>query len=179
MVTADVSARLAWPDDAGAIARVQLAAWRDMYADLLAPEVLESLDADEFAERWSASLTKPQDARMRVLVALDRADVRGFALVLPSYDPDADQVTDGEVGEFVVDPAHRGEGHGSRLLQAAMDTLAADKFTRVRWWIASTDDVLRDFVTSSGWEADGAHRELQDDVGNTVKQVRLHTTLAT
>ncbi len=115
---------------------------------------------------------------MRVLVALDRADVRGFTLVHPSYDPDADQVTDGEVGEFVIDPAHRGEGHGSRLLQAAMDTLAADQFTRVRWWIASTDDALRDFVSSSGWEADGAHRELQDDAGNTVKQVRLHTTLA-
>jgi ribosomal protein S18 acetylase RimI-like enzyme len=84
-------------------------------------------------------------------------------------------VTDGEVGELVVDPEHRGEGHGSRLLQAAMDTLAADHFSRVRWWIASTDDALRDFVTSSGWEADGAHRELQDEAGNTVKQVRLHT----
>ncbi len=175
MVTADVSARLAWPDDARSIARVQVAAWRDMYADILAPEVLESLDVDDFTERWTVSLTKPQDARIRVLVALDRADVRGFALVHPSFDPDADQVTDGEVGELVVDPEHRGEGHGSRLLQAAMDTLAADHFTRVRWWIASTDDALRDFVTSSGWEADGAHRELQDEAGNTVKQVRLHT----
>ncbi len=175
MVTADVSARLAWPDDARSIARVQIAAWRDMYTDILAPEVLQSLDVDEFAERWTVSLTKPQDARIRVLVALDRADVRGFALVHPSFDPDADQVTDGEVGELVVDPEHRGEGHGSRLLQAAMDTLAADHFSRVRWWIASTDDSLRDFVTSSGWEADGAHRELQDEAGNTVKQVRLHT----
>ena len=178
MVTADVSARLAWPDDAGSIARVQLDAWRDLYAEVLAPEVLDSLDVEVFADRWSASLVKPPDARMRVLVALDRTDVRGFALVHPSFDPDADQVTDGEVGEFVVDPAHRREGHGSRLLQAAMDTLAADRFTRVRWWVASTDDALRDFITSSGWEADGAHRELQDDAGNTVKQVRLHTTLA-
>jgi GNAT superfamily N-acetyltransferase len=177
VVTADVSARLAWPDDAASIARVQLAAWRDMYEDLLTPEVLDSLDVDQFADRWSVSLTKPPDARMRVLVALDRADVRGFTLVHPSFDPDADQVTDGEVGEFVVDPEHRGEGHGSRLLQAAMDTLAADRFTRVRWWVASTDDALRDFVTSSGWEADGAHRELQGDAGNTVKQVRLHTVL--
>ena len=177
MVTADVSARLAWPDDAGSIARVQIAAWRDMYADVLAPDVLESLDVDDFAERWTASLTKPQDARVRVLVALDRADVRGFALVHPSFDPDADQVTDGEVGELVVDPEHRGEGHGSRLLQAAMDTLAADHFTRVRWWIASTDDALRDFVTSSGWEADGAHRELQSETGTTLKQIRLHTSL--
>jgi ribosomal protein S18 acetylase RimI-like enzyme len=178
VVTADVSARLAWPDDAASIARVQLAAWRDLYADVLATDVLDALDADEFAERWSASLVKPPDARMRVLVALDRTDVRGFVLVHPSNDPDADQVSDGEVGELVVDPAHRREGHGSRLLQGAMDTLAADSFIRVRWWVASTDDVLREFVTSSGWEADGAHRELQDDAGHTVKQVRLHTTLA-
>lgn len=177
MVTADVSARLAWPDDATSIARVQLAGWREMYADLVPAEVLDSLDADEFAERWTALLTAPKDARMRVLVALERADVRGFALVHPSADPDADQVADGEVGELVIDPAHRGEGHGSRLLQAAVDTLRADRFTRVRWWITSTDDALREFVASSGWEPDGAHRELQDESGRTVKQVRLHTSL--
>lgn len=176
-MTADVSARLAWPDDAASIARVQLAGWREMYADLLPAEVLDSLDADEFTERWTALLTAPKDARMRVLVALERAEVRGFALVHPSADPDADQVADGEVGELVIDPEHRGEGHGSRLLQAAVDTLRADRFTRVRWWITSTDDALREFVASSGWEPDGAHRELQDESGRTVKQVRLHTSL--
>ncbi len=176
MVTADVSARLAWPDDAAAITRVQLAAWRD--ADLLAPEVLDALDPDDIAERWTTSLTTPPDARMRLLVALERADVRGFALVHPSFDPDADPIQDGEVGELVVDPAHRGQGHGSRLLQAAVDTLTADKFTRARWWVTSTDDALRAWVSATGWEADGAHRELQDDTGRTVKQVRLHTELA-
>lgn len=175
MVTADVSARLAWPDDAASIARIQLSAWRD--AGLLRTAVLDSLDADDLAERWSTSMTKPPDARVRVLVALERADVRGFALVHPSYDPDADQIADAEVRELVVDPAHRGEGHGSRLLQAAIDTLTADRFTRVRWWVASSDDVLRAWVTATGWDADGAHRELQDDAGDTVKQVRLHTVL--
>lgn len=178
MVTADVSARLAWPDDAASIARVQVAAWRDLYAGLLPDDALAALDADELAERWTTILTRPQDARMRVLVALERADVRGFALVHPSADPDADPVADGEVGEFVIDPGHRGAGHGSRLLQAAIDTLAADRFTRVRWWVTSTDDALRAFVTGSGWEPDGAHRELQDESGRTVKQVRLHTSPA-
>ena len=176
MVTADVSARLAWPDDATSIARVQVAAWRDLYADLLSEDALAALDPGELAERWTTILTRPKDARMRVLVALERADVRGFALVHPSADPDADPVADGEVGEFVIDPGHRGAGHGSRLLQAAIDTLAADKFTRVRWWVTSTDDALRAFVTGSGWEPDGAHRELQDESGRTVKQVRLHTS---
>ncbi|AWB92745.1 GNAT family N-acetyltransferase [Aeromicrobium chenweiae] len=176
MTTADVSARLAWPDDAPAIVRVQLASWR---ANGVVPEQeVDALDPAELAERWATLITAPQDARLRVLVGLERADVRGFALVHPSYDPDSDQVTDGEIGELVVDPAHQRAGHGSRLLQAAVDTLVADKFTRGRWWVGTTDDALRAFVTESGWEPDGAHRELAGDSGGTVKQIRLHTTLA-
>ncbi|MBC7631109.1 GNAT family N-acetyltransferase [Aeromicrobium sp.] len=176
-MSADVSARLAWPDDASSIVRVQLTTWRESYADLIPAEVLDGVDPQEMAAVWSSTLTSPKDARVRVLVALERADVRGFALVHPSYDPDSDQVADGEVGEFVVDPGHQRAGHGSRLLQAAMDTLQADKFTRALWWVNASDDVLRAFVTESGWEPDGAHRELQSETGTTVKQVRLHTGL--
>ena len=175
-MSADVSARLAWPDDAAAIVRVQLASWRSN--ELIPADVLDDLDPEELVARWTATLSAPPDARMRVLVALERADVRGFALVHPNYDPDGDQVADGEVGEFVIDPVHQRAGHGSRLLQAAMDTLQADKFSRAVWWINSTDDVLRTFVTESGWEPDGAHRELATESGTTVKQVRLHTSLA-
>lgn len=174
-MSADVSARLAWPDDATSIVRVQLASWRTTYADLVPADVLESLDPTELAERWVTTLSSPKDARMRVLVALERADVRGFALVHPSYDPDSDQVADGEMGELVIDPDHQRAGHGSRLLQAAIDTLAADRFTRAVWWINTGDDALRTFVTGSGWEPDGAHRELATETGSTVKQIRLHT----
>lgn len=178
MTTADVSARLAWPDDAAAIVRVQLAHWRRAYAATVPADELDALDADELAERWRTIISSPKDARVRLLVALERADVRGYALVHPSYDPDSDQVADGEVAELVVDPAHQRAGHGSRLLQAAVDTLSADRFVRAVWWVAATDDVLRRFVTESGWEADGAHRELAGESGSTVKQVRLHTSLA-
>lgn len=174
--TADVSARLAWPDDAAAIVRVQLASWR---ANPLVPaESLDALDPADLAERWAMLISAPKDARMRVLVALERSDVRGFALVHPSYDPDSDQIADGEIGEFAIDPEHQRVGHGSRLLQAAVDTLTADKFTRALWWVSTTDDILRAYVTESGWGPDGAHRELDNEAGTTVKQIRLHTALA-
>lgn len=174
----DVSARLAWPDDAPAIARVQLASWRTTFAHLIPAAELDALDHAQVADRWTTTIASPHDARLRVLVALERADVRGFAIVHPSFDPDNDQVVDGEVGELVVDADHQRAGHGSRLLQAAMDTLAADRFTRAVWWVNVTDDALRTFVTESGWAADGAHRELASASGATVKQVRLHTSLA-
>ncbi|WP_374999573.1 GNAT family N-acetyltransferase [Aeromicrobium sp. CTD01-1L150] len=176
-MSADVSVRLAWPEDAAAIADVQLRTWRREYVDLLGADALAELDAVAVTEQWQASIIAPQDARMRVLVALERATVRGFCIVHPCFDPDADQVADGEVGELVVDPEHRDAGHGSRLVQAAMDTLRADSFQRAVWWIASTADDLRAFVTGTGWAADGAHRELEDESGRTVRQVRLHTAL--
>lgn len=177
-MNADVSARLAWPSDASAIAQIQIAAWRQDFAGVLPTEVLLGLKAEQFTETWEAALTKPQDARMRVLVALERATVRGFALVHPSMDPDADPVADSEVGEFVIDPLHRRAGHGSRLLQASIDTLQADKFARALWWVNASDDILRGFVTGTGWESDGAHRELQSETGDTLKQIRLHTDLS-
>lgn len=176
--TADVSARLAWPDDATAMARCQIAAWRTDYAHTLPGDVLDDLDAAQFAASWAAALSKPKDARTRVLVALERAAVRGFALIHASPDPDADAMVDAEVAEFVVDPEHRRLGHGSRLLQASVDTMRADKFNRGLWWIGSTDDALRAFVGGTGWEPDGAHRELENETGQTIKQVRLHTDLS-
>lgn len=176
-MNADVSARLAWPSDASTIAQIQIAAWRQDYTDVLPTEVLLGLKADQFTESWEASLNKPQDARMRVLVALERATVRGFALIHPSQDPDADGVSDSEIGEFVIDPLHRRAGHGSRLLQASIDTLLADKFSRALWWVTASNDILRSFVTGTGWESDGAHRELQSAGGVSLKQIRLHTSL--
>jgi ribosomal protein S18 acetylase RimI-like enzyme len=178
--TADVSVRVAWSADADAIAAVQVSGWRDAYAGLLPPEVLESLDRDRFAEQWARSLTKPADARNRVLVALERNDVRGFAVTGPGTDPDADPVTDGEIAELLVDSAARDRGHGSRLLQAAADTLRQDRFQRAVMWLRADDDLARRFLTDAGWAPDQAHRELDLHGDGTVrvKQVRLHTALS-
>ena len=178
--TADVSVRVGWADDAPAIAAVQVRAWREQYAGLLPDEVLAALDPADFADAWHASLGTPKDARNRVLVALERNTVRGFAVTGPAADPDCDPVADGEIVELTVDPGQTRHGHGSRLLQACAETLKADRFTRAVTWLASTDDVLRGFLTSAGWAADGAHRELDlhGDGSVRVKQVRLHTDLA-
>ena len=103
----------------------------------------------------------------------------GFAITAPAADPDADPVADGEIREFTVLPDERGKGHGSRLLQACADTLAADRFVRATTWVFAADDTLRTFLTSAGWAPDGAHRELATpDSAETVKQVRLHTALS-
>ncbi|MFP5252775.1 MAG: N-acetyltransferase family protein [Actinomycetes bacterium] len=177
--SADVSVRMGWGDDAADIAAVQVRAWRREYVDLLPPELLGSLDPEEIAAVWQQSLTRPQDARNRVLVALERNTVRGFAVTAPASDPDTDQVADGEIVELTVDPDATGHGHGSRLVQACAETLKADRFTRALVWVASTDDARRAFLGRAGFAPDGAHRELdlRGDGVVRVKQVRLHADL--
>lgn len=176
--TADVSVRLAWADDAESIAGVQVRAWPELYAGLLPAEVLPT-DVEVVAAQWRQALAKPADARNRALVALERNRVVGFVLTSPAVDPDCDPVADGEVAEMTLDPAERSKGHGSRLLQAAVDTLAADRFTRAVTWVNVEDDALRTFLTEAGWAPDSAHRELVlDGTGTTtVKQVRLHAAI--
>ncbi|WP_323792075.1 GNAT family N-acetyltransferase, partial [Nocardioides sp.] len=171
--SADVSVRIAWADDAPAVAAVQLGSWRSQYAGLLPDGVLPD-DPAELASTWRAALARPKDARNRVLVALERNRVAGFAVITPSPDPDCDPVADAELAELVVAPAELGKGHGSRLLQAVVDTMVADRFTRATTWTLGTDDARRRFLSDAGWATDSAHRELDlDGTGTTVvKQVR-------
>ncbi|HET7689880.1 MAG TPA: GNAT family N-acetyltransferase [Nocardioidaceae bacterium] len=173
MTSADLSVRVGWADDAAGIADVQVRAWREEHAEL------PPLDVAEVEAAWRNSLVAPRDARQRVLVALERAVVRGFAVTQPSPDPDSDPVADGELTELTVDPEHHREGHGSRLVHAAVDTLRADRFTRAVVWLATTDDVRRAFLRDAGFEPDGAHRELDlhGDGSVTLRQVRLHASL--
>jgi GNAT superfamily N-acetyltransferase len=179
--TADVSVRVAWGEDADAIADLQLRTWPELYAGVLPATAFPSAEehAAEAAEAWRRSLSAPGDARNRALVALERNRVVGFVMTGPAADPDCDPVADAELGELTVDPRERGRGHGSRLLQAAVDTMRADRFVRAVTWVLATDDALRTFLTEAGWGPDSAHRELDlDGTGTTsVKQVRLHTHL--
>ena len=177
--TADASVRVAWAADALDIAEIQVAFWQAMYDGLLPPDVLAGLPLDAFTEHWQRSIAKPREARQRVLVALERATVRGFTTTAPSTDGDADPGRDAEVGEIVIAASCRGAGHGSRLLHAAVDTMRSDRFTRATTWVTSTNDDLRRFLAQQGWAPDGAFRELDlnGDGATVVKQVRLHTDL--
>jgi ribosomal protein S18 acetylase RimI-like enzyme len=175
--SADVSVRVAWTEDAEAIAALQARAWATSYAALV-PAAGELREAD-FAQLWRDALTHPADARHRALVALERNRVVGFAITTPATDPDCDQGRDAELMELTVATEEQGRGHGSRLLQAAVDTMVADRFTRAVTWLVADDDVTRAFLTGAGWAPDGAHRTLDLDGSGTtqVRQVRLHAAL--
>jgi GNAT superfamily N-acetyltransferase len=172
---ADRSVRPAHPDDVAAIAAIQARAWRAAYAGLL-PD--GSIDEDAFAEVWQFAVRTPPTARHRVLVALDGAEVVGFVAFGPAEGhPDLDPATAVEVHSLVVDGPAQRSGHGSRLQAAMVDIGRDDGFARACMWVAASDEPLRRFLTSSGWDADGAVRELdlRGDGRLVVRESRLRT----
>lgn len=178
------SVRLALASEARTIAAIQRRSWSDRLPAAIADRMLAESTLEEMAEIWAAAISRPPEARFRVLVAVGtdqtgQSQLVGFATTIPSEDADAHPQADGAVGEFVIDRAAQRQGHGSRLLNAAVDTLRADGFTRASWWLDSTDDITRKFLTEAGWQPDGAHREIgTEDGSHRIKQVRLHTDIS-
>ncbi|MFG1843331.1 GNAT family N-acetyltransferase [Micromonospora sp. NPDC049175] len=176
--------RPARPEDAGEIARIQLATWRVAYRRILPRHVLDNLDEAFLARRWNAAVLEPPSRAHRVLVAVEQAEqsyLVGFAASGPAdaealapdepaeaLGPDVAAVTD-----LLVEPRWGRRGHGSRLLAAAVDLWREDGLSRAVAWAFEGDEATRKFLTSTGWELDGAARALDvDDM--LVPQVRLH-----
>ncbi|MEP6649768.1 MAG: GNAT family N-acetyltransferase [Lapillicoccus sp.] len=155
---ADASVRVATPWDVDAVGAVQADVWRAAYASLLPAEALAAAAPAEFARVWRDSLAKPPSGAYRLLVACAGDEVVGFAAIGPSADPDATDV-DGELLVGGVSPSARRTGHGSRLLNAAVDTARLTGFARVRTWLLGSDAPTRGFLEAAGFAADGARRE--------------------
>jgi GNAT superfamily N-acetyltransferase len=175
---ADASARIARPNDAAAVGRVQAAVWRDAYRCVLPQEVVDQFDDSRFARVWRDSLKTPPSARHLLLVGCAGEQVVGFAAVGPSVDPDATE-TSGEVLALGVHPDARRSGHGSRLLNAAVDTLRGKGFESMSVWLLAGDEDARAFLTAAGLSPDGAYRDrVVSADGTLVREVRLTADLA-
>ena len=163
---ADVSVRPARAADAELVARVQLETWDKAYAGLLPPL---DLRLDQVAAVWLNAIEAPPSAQHRVLVACELDQVVGFAACEPAEDA-------AELSTLLVEPTWGRRGHGSRLLAACADLWRDDQVPLAVTWVLEEDAVMRAFLESAGWAADGASRDL--DAGDRVlTQHRLHTAL--
>lgn len=174
---ADASVRTARPSDAPAVGLVQAWVWQTEYADLLAPEVVEALTGPRFAAVWRRSLEQPPTPRHRLLVACAGPQVVGYVALGPVEDePGLDPDRTGVILDGGVHPQGRRTGHGSRLLNAAVDTLRAgnDDLEAVATWVLADAEATRAFLAGAGFEPDGAWRDrVVDEDGRTAREVRL------
>lgn len=174
---ADAAVRTGRPSDAPAVGLVQAFVWQHEYADLLSREVLDALTGPRFASVWRRSLENPPTSRHRLLVATAGPQVVGYVAVGPAGDePGLTHGSTGMLYDGGVHPDARHAGHGSRLLNAAVDTLRAafDELTAVATWVLADAEHTRAFLQGAGFAPDGAWRDrVVDDDGRTAREVRL------
>ncbi|MCU1592118.1 MAG: putative GCN5-related N-acetyltransferase [Frankiales bacterium] len=170
---ADVSVRPARAEDAERVAVVQLSTWRAAYASFL-PEDALAVPPEQAAALWLRAIELPPTPRHRVLLAVEGAEVVGFAASGPTDDEDVEAV---EVSTLLVEPRWGRRGHGSRLLAATVDHWREDGDRTAVAWVWERDGASRSFLASAGWEPDGAARGL--DTGPRVeRQLRLHADVS-
>jgi len=177
---ADASVRTGRVSDAPAVGLVQAEAWRQAYAGLLPEEVLAEFEGPRFAGAWRRSLESPPTTLHRLLVACAGEQVVGFAAIGPAEDEGDATVPEGagELLVLAVHPAARRAGHGSRLLNAAADTLRANDRTVLLAWLPAADEGARAFVQRAGLEPDGAWRDrVVGPDGQTLREIRVRAQL--
>lgn len=149
------SVRRAVAADAEAIAAIQQRAWQTRFAHLIPAQEQEQWSLADLAQVWEQACTNPPSAQHVLLVATTGVHVVGYALLQPGH---AEGI--GELVDLVVDPDAQRLGHGSRLLNAAIDTMLEEGFSEAECWLHSQDEPIRTFLFNSGWAGDGATRAL-------------------
>jgi GNAT superfamily N-acetyltransferase len=181
---ADVSVRPALPADSQRIGEIHAAtmllAVEAGLREPMEPGIARSFDAAGFASQWEQAIAAPPSPLHRVLTALDRSAVVGFAAIAPVEESVRTGLEgdppEAEVLALEVDPAHCRTGHGSRLLAACVDVLRQQNAGHVMTWAVQGDDPRARFLSSAGFAPLGMRRTWQ--VGNgTVSQIAWHAAL--
>jgi len=140
--------RAARPEDAEALADLQVRAWRAAYADYVPPERIEAVAAGR-DQRWREILAGEHGT---FVVIGAEAALLGFAGVGPSRDGDA-RPGDGELLAIYVEPALVGTGVGGELLRYAEAELAR-AHAAATLWVFERNVRARRFYERHGWQPD-------------------------
>ena len=155
--------RASVPEDAEAIAAVQVRSAQAGFATFRPPGALDTLDPALRVPLWRERLP---------LVAEGEGGIVGFAHFGPS---NAEPV--GEIYRFFVAPECWGEGVGQALMANALEQLGALGFSQAIVWAHADNQRARRFYEAGGWRLDGAERD-EEAFGQTVKELRYRRSLS-
>ncbi|WP_312858141.1 GNAT family N-acetyltransferase, partial [Pseudonocardia pini] len=151
--------RTARLDDAAAMARVNVQAWRETYRGLMPDSVLDDPGLVAARERfWIAALGDERYRRNRVAVAERAGEVVGIAMSGPAPEADADWTR--QLYVLYVLAAEYGSGAGPALLAAVVHPHESAAL-----WVADPNPRAQAFYRRHGFAADGA---VQVDDGTRV-----------
>jgi RimJ/RimL family protein N-acetyltransferase len=150
------------PEDAEAIAVVQVRSAMVGFADFRPPGALAALDPAERVPLWRQRLP---------LVAETDDGIVGFAHFGPN-----DNEPVGEIYRFFVAPECWGKGVGQGLMARALEQLQAAGLQEAVLWVHAGNQRARRFYEAAGWRPDGAERD-EEAFGRVVREFRHRISL--
>ena len=132
-----VEPRSANVDDAPALARVQVEAWRSAYAGILPDRVLVQMSEPDLAVDWARLLTRPMADDAVLVAETPTHGVVGFGSAGPRRC--LSQPRGGEVYTLYVHPDFHDAGFGRRLLAGLLRGLAARRFQSAVVWVLAAN----------------------------------------
>ncbi len=159
--------RRATMDDAQALARVHVDAWRSAYRGLVPDGHLANLSYARSAERFIRSIAEGAE---ETYVAEEVGEVVGFLALWTCRDADDPQEATGEICCIYLAPAHWRKGFGTQLCRFAEKTLRAQGASVIVLWVFAGNSNARRFYEAMGYRSDGASKVLE--VGAPLEVVR-------
>lgn len=138
-----IDIRPATSDDIGALGRVAKRSWEHDYPDILSRETAVEGVHEWYSEDRLATELQSEDAR--IFVAERDDEIIGFVHTALAG-------REGDVLRVYVDPARRGEGVGSALLDAAIEYLFDRGVERVKAMVLAGNELGHEFYRAQGFE---------------------------
>ncbi|MDD5264274.1 MAG: GNAT family N-acetyltransferase [Candidatus Bipolaricaulis sp.] len=168
----EIVIRRAVSEDAPALARVHVDAWRAAYRGLVPDERLSKLSYARGEENFLRSMREGPEETYAVEEA---GAVVGFLTLGASRDADVDAKTVGEIWGVYLAPEHWRRGIGTRLCWHAEQLLATRGCRSVVLWVFAENLQARCFYEAMGYAPDGAAKQL--DFGIPLEAVRYRRDL--
>jgi GNAT superfamily N-acetyltransferase len=151
------------PEDAEAIALVQVRSFQAGFVQIHSPEALQALDPAPRVPLWR---------EREAFVAEDAGGVVGVIQEGPS-----DEEHVGEIYRLFVAPECWGTGVAQALMSRASERLQAAGFDEALLWVHADNPRARRFYEAEGWRHDGAEKD-QESLGDSVTLLCYRTRLA-
>lgn len=165
-----IQTRQAILDDAPALAKIHVLAWRAAYGGIMAQDILAKFDIAKRTEDWQRRLSEPGPGM--TLVAEGNKGLAAFCVLGPAQDTDlADQPT-GEILALNVHPEMWRQGYGSALCRAVLTEARLRHWRAITLWALRDNQRARSFYDTLGFTPDGAERVNSELIGIGLEELR-------
>jgi len=166
--------RAAVPEDAEALAAIQVASWRAAYRDVIPGSVLDHLATAPLAKAFLEMITRPPSPQFRLWLLSFQDRPAGYAATGPCRDEGADPEATAEVYALYFLKETWGLGLGGALMTRALASFRERGFRDAALWVLERNTRARRFYEAQGWVQGGAPRTIwQDGIALREQRYRL------